>query len=653
MRECGLKIKALFIAALLMVSAYLLLPEFAGIVYAEGGTADKPATILFTHDTHSHVLPARDADGNEYGGYTRLYTLLKHQRMIYSGKSSVITLDGGDFSMGTLFQTIYMTDACELRLLGTMGYDVTTFGNHEYDYREEGLAAMLNAAVSSKSALPQIVTANYRPPEEGEEGYTEASGIVRRALDNYGVKEYTMLERDGVRYAVFGVFGEDADECSPMSGMIWEPAKDAAKRIVAEIKANEQYDYIICLSHSGTDEDKSKSEDYQLAKAVDGIDVIISGHTHSVLEEPLTVNGTIIVSAGEYTRNLGVLRIAKDADGKTKLVEYKLIRVDSSVEEDKVIVHAANKFKTAVTEKYLSDYNMEFDQILAVSGFGFKGISHTQEELPLGSLISDAYIYAVKCAEGSDYVPVDFAVVANGVIRGTFSEGEITVADAFNVSSLGIGADLRPGYPLISVYVKGSELKDLFEVDASVTPIMAAAQLNGSGMTWSFNTRRMIFNKVTGCMQLTEDGQKRAIDEDKYYRVVTGLYSGQMLSAVNGKSYGILTITPCDKDGNPIKNFEDCIIYDGNGNEVKEWYALAAYLDSFEEAGGVSVVPDRYKEAEGRKIVYASLKPSELLRGANWITITVLVVTAVLIGIVVFCIVHHNRSRRHRRPKRY
>ena len=646
--------KAVFkaISVLILVCAVMCSAQIIYTKAAQGG--DKAATILFTHDTHSHVYPTYDADGEGHGGYTKLYTLIKRYRSIYSEDSSVITVDGGDFAMGTLFQSIYMTDACELRMLGSMGYDVVTLGNHEFDYRDEGLAAMLEAAMASKDTLPQLVNGNYYPPTEGSEDYTESSGRVWDAFERYGVKEYTVLERDGVRYAVFGIFGKDSHDCSPMSGMVLEEPTEAAKRIVADIKANEEYDYIICLSHSGTDRDEDKSEDHKLAKAVDGIDVIISGHTHTTLNEPIVVNNTIIVSAGEYAENLGVLRIARASDGKVKLVGYELVPTDASVAEDKKIIKAALEYEELIAERYLADYGMEYAQVLAHSDFDFEGVSSVQKELPLGNLIADSYVYAVKQAEGEDYIPVDFAIVGKGVIRDTFSAGDITVADAFNVLSLGIGPDGKTGYPLISIYIKGSELKNIFEVDASVAPIMSAAQLYGSGMSWTYNTSRMIFNKVTECWQITEAGKKQAIDDDKLYRVVAGLYEGQMLGIVNSKSYGILTVTPSDEAGKEVTDFETRIVYDENGNEVKAWYALASYLDSFEEKDGVSVVPQSYAEAEGRKVVYASLNPIELLKAPNWVTLTVVAVAVVLIAIIVLCIVHYKRKKRRKhRHKRY
>ena len=623
------------------------------------------ATILFTHDTHSHLLPTPAEGGGEYGGYTRLATLMERERARTTW--ATLTVDGGDFSMGSLFQTIYTTHAAELRMLGAIGCDVTTLGNHEFDYRAQGLADMLNAAVGAQedalaeaprvgngemvygwnpelpTQLPQIVQANYRPDFDGAD--TEAKLALSDAMERYGVKPYTMIEKAGVRFAVFGLFGEDADDCAPMSGMALEAPIEAAKRVVADIQANEEYDYIICLSHSGTD-GKGGGEDVEVAKAVDGIDVIISGHTHSTLTEPLEVNGTFIVSCGEYTQNLGVLTIRKSG-GRTTVMDYDLIPVDETVPDESMTLRYVERFRQMVEEEYLTDFGYTADQVLAASSFDFTPISRfgqAQEEDGLGNLIADSYVYAVRQAEGENYVPVDFAVVASGVIRASFAKGEITVSDAFDVSSLGSGADGTPGYPLVACYITGRELKDAFEVDASVTPLMPAAQLYGAGMEWRFNPHRMIFDKVTGCAQVLEDGTRVPIEDDKLYRVVTGLYSAQMLNTVNGQSFGILTITPRNEDGSAVTDFEARILHNENGSEVKEWYALASYLEH------LGAVPERYSAPEGRKVVEDSRSPIALLKnpGAPTLILLAVIVVLVLIAVlIVRAVVRRKRKKRH------
>ncbi|MBM6885819.1 bifunctional metallophosphatase/5'-nucleotidase [Pseudoflavonifractor phocaeensis] len=612
----------------------------AGLPLTASAASTSPvyeSTILFTHDTHDHFLPMPDEEGGEYGGYTRLATLLKQEREAHP---DALTLDAGDFSMGSLFQTIYATHAPELQALGAMGYDVTTLGNHEFDYRAQGLADMLNAAVDSGSPLPAIVQANYKPPESDTASW--------EAWERYGIQDYIILERGGISYGIFGLMGEEADSNAPMSGMEFEPTVEAAQRTVAAIQAELEQSsnpsLIICLSHSGTD-GKGKGEDYELAKAVDGIDLIISGHTHTVLEEPLQVGDTLIVSAGEYTSYLGSLTLSWSEDGQKAIQDYRLIPVDETVAADPGMEQLTNRFQPLMESEYLAQYGLKFDQVLATTEFAFTPISQfaaEQREDTLGNLIADSYIYAVQQAEGENYVPVDFAVVASGVIRGSFAAGEITTSDAFNVSSLGSGADGTPGYPLISVWITGKELEDAFEVDASVTPIMSAAQLYGSGMTWTWNPHRIIFNKVNSCAQVLPDGTTVPLENDKLYRVVTGLYSGQMLGTVNSQSFGILTITPKDANGNVITNFEDHIIYNPDGSEVKEWYALASYLQS------MGTVDARYSAPEGRKVEERSWNPISLLKGLNLIggiALAVLLVVILLVVLLIYRIVTRKRRR--------
>ena len=626
-------LKRIFLAVLVVALLALPCPAWG----ASGESHD--AVILFTHDTHDHFYPAPSEDGGEYGGYTRLATLLKQERVKYP---DAITVDGGDFSMGTLFQTIYATQAPELRALGAMGYDVTTLGNHEFDYRAAGLAQMLETAAASGSPVPAIVQSN------GTVLDGTGSQELRQAMEDYGVQDHIILTRGGINYGIFGLMGEDADACAPMSGMAFEPVADAARRAVAELEEEmaqlEGPSLIVCLSHTGTE--NGKGEDYELAKAVDGIDVIISGHTHSTLEEPVQVNDTLIVSCGEYTTNLGVLELKLDGTGAITDFDYRLVPVDETVSADADMERLAQSFQPMVEKEYLSQFGLTFDQVLAQSTFDFTPISQfgkEHREDTLGNLIADSYVYAVQQAEGEDYVPVDFAVVAAGVIRESFSAGEITTSDVFNVSSLGSGADGSPGYPLISVWITGRELKDAFEVDASVTNLMPAAQIYGAGMTWSWNPRRIIFNKVYDCAQVLPDGSAVPIEDDKLYRVVTGLYTGQMLGTVNAQSYGILTITPKDADGNVITDFEEHIIHNPNGSEVKEWYALASYLQS------MGTVDGRYAAPEGRKTANPTWNPLNLLRSLNLFGVLAVVLVVLVITLAVFLVWWFGFRRRSRR----
>ncbi|MBQ8496904.1 MAG: bifunctional metallophosphatase/5'-nucleotidase [Clostridia bacterium] len=603
-----------------------------GLCMPISAASEDVVTVLFTHDLHSHFLPVGTDSGGESGGYARLYTLMEEERNKAEG--AVITLDGGDFSMGSLFQTIYATDAAELRILAKLGVDATTFGNHEFDFRQIGLVNMLNSAVASGDELPPLVCGNFYPPTDG------TAQDAWDAYNNYGVKDYVMIEKEGVRFAVFGLMGVDAHSNAPMSGMDFKDPIETAERIVKEIKEKEDYDYIICLSHSGTETDEEKSEDFQLASAVDGIDVIVSGHTHTTLREPIHVNNTWIVSCGSYAKNLGVLKI-KGEHGNTELVSYELKKVSEKVKDNEEIAAIVEDYKTLVTENYLAEYGLTFDDVLAVSSFNFDSVGGAQEDKAIGNFIADAYRYAVESIEGDNAEDrITFTVIASGVVRGSFTEGEITTSEVFDIDSLGVGADGKSGYPLVSVYLTGKDLKTALEVDASVVPLMSAAQLYGSGVYWKYNTSRMIFNKVVETGVIMDDGSIVPIEDDQLYRVVTGLYCCQMLSAVEDKSFGLLSITPRHKDGTPVTDYDSLIIHDQNDNEIKEWYALAMYLQSFEKnEDGISVVPEFYSQPEARKVVYASTNLYELLRNANMFTWILIIVVLVVVAIVALIVI--------------
>lgn len=636
------RIFSLFLSMLLVLA--LALPAFADAPAVQ-------ATILFTHDMHSHLLPAVDESGAEYGGYARLKTAINS---VKADHPDAILVDGGDFSMGSLFQTAYSTAATELRVMGALGYDATTFGNHEYDYRAAGLASMLNAAVASGDPLPAIVEANYLPPVEGGEGYNADAQAVWDAFDNYGVSDYLLLERGGIWYALVGIMGVDSDACAPMSGMIlhdrFEKAQQAVDAAKAEcLEKNGVQPLVVCLSHSGTD-DSGKGEDYELAQKVKGIHLIVSGHTHTTLPQPIQVGDTWIVSAGEYSKNLGVVSMDYNSNGEARLTDYQLIPIDDTLADDPDIAALVEGYKTEVNENYLSRFNLTFDEVLAHNPYQFDSVDEvyaTRHESTLGNLLSDAYKWAVEEATGER---VDLALTASGVIRESFAVGDITVSDVFNAASLGIGADGVPGYPLVAVYLTGADVKNALEVDASVSQLMRAARLYYSGAGAYYNTNRMFFNKVAAASMLDADGVGTAIADDQLYRVVTGLYCGQMLGAAESSSFGLLTITPRNADGSPIDmdRLEDYIVHDAQGNEVKEWYAIASYLQSM---GGE--VDAKYAQPDGRKMVEASWNPVKLLMNPNKFTIGVIAAVLVLILIVVLIVrAIVRRVRRGSRPDR-
>lgn len=603
----------------LILIVMLCMPLLTG-VQTEAADGEKHLDVLFTHDTHSHLNSYStivNGKQKEVGGFARIKTLIDEKK---KENPDTLILDGGDFSMGTLIQTVYTTEAAELRMLGYLGCDVTTFGNHEFDYRSGGLADMLKTAKNSGETVPKLVVCNVDWDAMEKEGLSKGQKQIESAFETYGVKDYVVIQKGGVKIAVLGVFGKDALECAPTCELEFKDPVESAKNTVEEIKKKEDVDMIACVSHSGTWEDEKVSEDETLAKEVPDIDLIISGHTHTQLDEPIRHGNTYIVSCGEYGRNLGSISMTQKKDKRWKMNTYKLIPVTKNVKSDQAAQKQIDKFMDTVDTNYLVNFGYTKDQVLAENDIKFNSLEEMEtkhEELNLGDIISDAYVYAVENSEGYDSRPVDVAVVPSGTVRDTYTKGDITVEKVYNSFSLGIGKDGLAGYPLITAYLTGKELKLVAEVDASVSDYMTIARLYCSGMNFTYNPHRMILNKVTDCY-LTKDGKREEIQDDKLYKVVTDLYTGQMLGSVTDVSYGLLKIEPKDENGKLLKNLEDEAITDGK-TELKAWVAIARYMQSFEDTDGdgIANVSDYYSTTHGRKVVEDSRNIADLLKHPN------------------------------------
>ena len=625
-----------------VVLTIAMLMPLAQAVTVKAADDTKQIDVLFTHDTHSHLdsfSTIVNGEQKEVGGFAKIKTLINEKK---KEDPDTLILDGGDFSMGTLIQTVYDTEAAELRMLGYLGYDVTTFGNHEFDYRSQGLANMLKAAKSSGETLPEIVVCNVDWDSMEKAGLNDGQKQIQSAFETYGVKDYVMVQKGDVKIAVVGVFGKDALECAPTCELSFKDPVEAVKKTVEEIKKNEEADMIACVSHGGTWEDESKSEDELLAKAVPDLDLIISGHTHSEQQKAIRHGNTYIVSCGEYGRNLGSLSMTQNSDGRWNLSAYELIPVSEDVKADKATQERIDALMDTVDTNYLADFGYTRKEVLAQNDVEFNSLEEMgteHKELNLGDIMADAYVYAVENSEYYDGDPVDVAVVPSGTVRDTYTKGDITVEDVYNSFSLGIGKDGVAGYPLINAYLTGKELKLVAEVDASISDFMTTARLYCSGLNFTYNPHRMILNKVTDCYLTRADGERTEIEDDKLYHVVTDLYTGQMLGSVMKMSYGLLSLEPKDKDGNPIENLEDHAVMEGN-KELKAWDAIARYMQSFDDADGdgIANVSEYYATTHDRKVVDDSKNILDLVKKPNKFTAIIVCIGLIIIIIIVLVV---------------
>ena len=635
--------KAVRLAALFALCLTLL----AGLTGSAVGKdpTDGKLIILFTHDLHSYFLPQRlpaaAGPGATEGGYAKLATLIREQRNSHPGKT--ILVDAGDFSMGTLFHTAFATDALELRLMGAMGFDATTLGNHDFDFHPDGLAGTLNAARKHGTRLPALVAANVVFGNPSAEDRS-----LRQAFKDYPVREYTVLERNGLRIGLFGILGKDAQTDTPFARPVtFADPVAVSRRIAAILKNDEKVDLVVCLSHSGTWADKALSEDEILAREVPQIDVIISGHTHTILPKPIVIGKTVVVSSGCYSAYLGVLEVARSRERGTEIVSYSLPKITEKIPDDPGMAREIAAFKTIVDKEYLSAYGVKFDDVVAESGFDMESLSYAYEypgEMGIGNMITDAYRYAIAEAEGSRYDHVHAVVEPLGHIRSSLLKGKITVADLFRVLSLGLGQDGTPGYPLLTAYLTGRELKKLLEVETTVASVKEDAHLQVSGVRCTFNPRRIPFDRVTSVSVMEKDGSYRPLDPDRLYRVGMNYYTAVMVDYVGQVSHGLLALTPKDREGRPIKSLRDAIVPAGPSNpavrEIKEWAALAAYLRSFPDTdkNGLPEIPARYRAPEGRLVAEASWNPVKLVAGGTFITYGAIGVLALALFIAVWLI---------------
>lgn len=620
------RIVSLFLATTLLMPLTQITP-----LNAESNT--KEVDVMFTHDTHSHLdsfTTNVDGELQEVGGFARIKTLINEQK---KENPNTLILDGGDFSMGTLIQTVYDTQAAELRMLGYLGYDVTTLGNHEFDYRSKGLANMLKAAKASGETIPNLVVCNVDWAGMKKSGLSKGQKQIQFGFETYGVKDYVVIQKGDTKIAVTGAFGKDSLECAPTCELLFKDPVEAVKDTVEKIKKKEKVDMIVCVSHCGTWEDENKSEDELLAKNVKDIDLIISGHTHSELKEPIQHENTYIVSCGEYGKNIGSLSMKQNSKERWDLSSYELIPVSENIQPDMETQNRIDELMDTVDTNYLADFGYTRDCVLAQNDIEFNSLEELyskHEESNLGQIIADSFAYAVDS--------VDVAVVPSGTIRDTYTKGDITVENVYNSFSLGIGKDGMAGYPLISTYLTGKELKLAAEVDASVSDFMTTARLYCSGLNFTYNPNRMILNKVTDCY-LTKEGQRIEIQDNQLYHVVTDLYTGQMLGSVNKLSYGLLSLEPKDKNGNPIENLEDHIIKE-DGKELKAWDAIARYMRSFDDTDGdgISNVSKYYDSTHEHKVVDDSKNIIDLIKKPNKFTAIIVSIVFVVILLIVFLI---------------
>jgi 5'-nucleotidase / UDP-sugar diphosphatase len=570
-------------------------------------TAQK-IVILHTNDIHSRLIgyapesnytPLTLNDDKTIGGFARIGTIIKNEEK--SNPGITLVLDAGDFLMGTLFQELEPTTGFQLRLMKTMGYDVVCIGNHEFDFGNEKLADIVSSA-AKRGEIPRVLLGNavFDMKDPGDDAIEKLfnSGTIGR--------KYTM-EKNGLKIGFFSLMGKVADENAAYAPPLkFSNQVRSARKLVGELKY-ENCDIIICLSHSGVNIDKNgqwAGEDVKLAKKVKGIDVIISGHTHTKLEKPIMVNGTPIVQAGEHGQYVGKLELTYD-NGKVTMDNYSLLPVDDRIEGDPEINRLIEDQKTLVNDEILKPIGMDYKKPVAESGFllecndmgDVKGSN-------LGPLVADA-IHSYLNNHTRD--GIDVSMVAVGVICDKIVPGILSAPDVFRIMMMGEGKDKVPGYPLSRIYLTGKELKSVLEVLQMAAKSEPDNYCYYSGIRVEYDPKGGLLNKIRKIEVTDRAGKARDVNFSKkdktLYSVAANSYMLEFVGIIKKMSFGLINVVPKDATGKVIADMKGAVIdmdetRDGV-QEGKEWLAIMEYLSSMKDTNGNGIpdVDEKYRTA--------------------------------------------------------
>jgi 5'-nucleotidase/UDP-sugar diphosphatase len=629
-------------AAPLTRREFLATSALAGVaILMPGHVAAAPAgaktfTILHSNDMHASFIgmgPSSDYtpfilnDDTTRGGYARLASLIRQRTTALKALGPVLVLDAGDYSMGTAFSAATRETGGELFLMGKMGYDATTFGNHEFDLGPAGLGKSI-AAAAKAGRIPAVLAANTSFPGSD----TTLAGL--QALTRKGViRRYQVLERGGLRFGLFGLLGKEALIYTSGGATTFADAISTAREIVKTLREAEKVDIVIALSHGGVEKGPdgkyTGGEDVRLAE-VPGIDVVISGHSHTELNEAILVKGrTPVVQAGKESNNLGELVLALDGDTLV-VTSYRLLPIDDSIMGDRVIAADIEHLKKSVSAAAFASRGYRVDQQLAIAP---QDLPNAYGDIAAGTLLANLVTDSFRAATRAD-----IGFTANGMMRAGIRRGKtgvVTVYDVFTVAPLGSGVvDPTPGSTLVTGYFTGQDLKvllDFFLVDSPAHP--GEYFPRASGMRFRYDLTRPRFDAVTAIELGDFDRGYQPVDitgtDPKLYSLTCPLMLGPIIVAIPKYTKGKLALVPKTKEGKPLTSKVDALEMPPenagyllpppgttdaasvatetgkhNGREIKEWQAIMDFMRQLpvKRAGGLPVIPVDARAAEVRAV---------------------------------------------------
>ncbi len=571
--------------------------------------------ILHTNDLHSRLngfspeteyTPITTGDDKTVGGFARIANIIHEEKKKYG--DNILVLDAGDFLMGSLFHFAETSTGFQLRLMKEMGYDVVTLGNHEFDFGPDALAEIIKNACNGAS-VPIIVASNLvfsekDPADDGLAALYE-KGVIR---------PWHIVEKSGRKIGIIGILGYGAIHDAPLARPLKfaDPVK-AVRRYARHLKEKEKVNMVICLSHSGVIKDKSArwaGEDVNLALKVPEIDLIISGHTHTLLGQPVIINNTPVVQTGAYGKGIGKL-VFQTGLQEIKLSEAKVIPVNDDIPGNYGIQQKIIRQQEVITERILKPAGLDYNTTVTETSFPLICNEDTMlANSNLGPLIADALFEYVNrmTPQGIDITMIPAGMIRSDIIPG--EKGKQSVADIFRVVSLGSGKDSIPGYPLARVYVTGKELKGIMEVLYIAPSGSPDNYIYFGGLKATYNPDKGLLKKITAIETGNPAEGFEKVDwsqqNPRLYSITANTYLLEFVGIIKKLSKGLVKVTLKDDKGKPLRSVYDAVI-DSDAEEpgiqeVKEWRALIWYLQQQPDmnGNGIPEVPGCYQKVAPR-----------------------------------------------------
>jgi 5'-nucleotidase len=420
-------------------------------------------SIVHTNDTHARV----EAGSYDGMGLDKVATIVNN---VKAANPNTLVLDAGDALHGQTIATLVEGESI-IKIFNEIGYDAMTAGNHDFNYGKERLLELADMA-----NFP-ILGAN----------------VYKANYENF-LPEYVIKEVGGVKVGIFGLATPETKfKSHPKNteGLEFFDSVIIGKLMVAKLQ--DEADVIVALSHLGLDQSSTERSDL-IAEYVDGIDLIVDGHSHTVLEEGMMVGDTMIVQAGEYDKNVGRVDILVK-NGKVSSMTAKLITKEEgeALEADPGVVAIVEEIKEAndlITEEIIGSTEIKLE--------GAREFVRTGET-NLGNLITDSMV---------EFTGADVALTNGGGIRDSIQIGDITVGDVITV--------LPFGNYVVTIDVTGAELVEALEHGLQAYPETLGAFPHIAGMNVVFDPSQEVGSRV---VEVTVDGEE--LDMEATYSLAT------------------------------------------------------------------------------------------------------------------------------------